>query len=167
MPILNDPSARFQVRSRGELMAPGTCAVCGNGTCDDGYLDLDVFVDYLGTLYLCLTCLTEAGETIGMYTAEQVKTTEALMSSMAKVNEDLTQELKHARPVIDSLRAIAAANGTPDVPSGTADSEPAVVEQSTDKTPSGPDAGESKPAEPVKVPGRTKSSGIAARDVKF
>ena len=100
MAIENDPSARMQVLSRGELNLPGTCYVCGNGTCDDGYLDFGTFIEFHGNFYLCMTCAVQAAETIGCFTPEQVALMQKLGDEAAERVKELEQELENVRPII-------------------------------------------------------------------
>ena len=110
--IENDPSARMQVRSMGELMHPASCCVCGNGTCDDGYLDLGVYYDYEGQMYLCMTCATQAGETIGMFTPEEFKIAQTAVNTLQAEKDKLLQELDYARPLVSAvLDAVSGFSG--------------------------------------------------------
>lgn len=69
-----DPSKLTQLRSRGQLMHPGTCAICGNGTCDEGYLDTGIYYDYEGHVYICLVCVrTEVLPQIGAIPYEEAE----------------------------------------------------------------------------------------------
>jgi hypothetical protein len=93
----------MQIRSIGELQLPGTCYVCGNGTCDEGYVDFGTFVDYHGSFYLCLICAKQLAELLGYFSPDEVQTTQALLSTYVTENESLKKELENARPVLDSL----------------------------------------------------------------
>lgn len=99
----NDPSARMQIRSIGELQLPGSCYVCGNGNCDEGYVDFGTFVDYHGSFYMCLICAKQLAELLGYFSPDEVQTTQALLSTYVTENESLKKELDNARPVLDSL----------------------------------------------------------------
>lgn len=52
-----DPGRRVQLVSLGQLMHPGCCALCRTGNCDEGYVDLNIFFDYEGQIYLCMDCV--------------------------------------------------------------------------------------------------------------
>ena len=106
MPIENDPSARMQVRSRGELRHPGACMICGNGTNDDGYVDLGVFFDYEGTMYLCMTCALQLAELIGCVLPDQIKIFEAKVESLSGKNDELHKELDNAQHHVDTVNAL-------------------------------------------------------------
>lgn len=151
MILENNPSARMQVRSRGELVAPACCCVCGNATCDDGYIDLGVYIDFHGTVYLCMTCAVQAGETVGLFTPAEVNHFQMQIEGLLKANETLTLELESAQSYIsnfDSLLRAAFPNGT--LPSGS--SPEGVLE-----TPERADSREPEPEESVKI---KKSSGV-------
>lgn len=111
----NNPGARMQVRSLGELVAPASCCVCGSGNNDSGYLDLATFIEYHGTLYLCKTCLYEAGETFGMFTPDEVREMQESLGSLIETNKCLNEELDRVRPLIDFVEqyvsnAVSAGN---------------------------------------------------------
>lgn len=93
----------MQILPIGSLQLPGTCYVCGNGTCDEGYMDFGTFVDYHGSFYLCVLCVKQAAETIGYFSPDEVHTTKSLMETIVADNERLTKELANARPILDSL----------------------------------------------------------------
>lgn len=190
MVIENDPSARMQLRSRGELVHPGQCMVCGNGTCDEGYIDLGVFFDYEGTMYLCKTCCYQAGETFGMFTPDEVKSQQELIERLTTENASLTEELENVAPIVTIYqRSLADFVDSHDfTASGLVPKQPEQYENyspesagqgeiNLEESPSGnetdgdvtPNADEGKPesAEPVKSPKRTRSNGSATRDITF
>ena len=123
MPIENDPSARMQVRSRGELRHPGSCMVCGNGTNDDGYVDLSVFFDFEGTMYLDMTCALELAELIGCVTPEQIKVFEQKVEDLAKKNDELRKELDNAQHHVDTVNALLRSSLLPGSDPASADLE--------------------------------------------
>lgn len=108
MLVENDPSARMQLRPAGELRMPAACAVCGNGTCEEGFLDLDCFVEFHGMVYLCMNCLIQAGEAAGMFTREQVEHLNGQMTMLLEQNEILTSELADANESVRSLNHLLA-----------------------------------------------------------
>jgi hypothetical protein len=168
MVIENDPSARMQVRSMGELMHPAQCMVCGNGNCDEGYLDLGVFYDYEGHMYLCMICATQAGETIGLFTPDEVKSQQELIEKLTNENESLTAEVTDARPVLDALSNLFGMPlGIDDLDSAAisavADTEPVNVTEAV----SGTDSGESEPEEPVANKRRGNSTRVKSGNITF
>lgn len=61
----HSPSDRMQVIGRGDLRFPGTCMHCGSGSCDEGYIELDVNYEYEGDQYLCMLCTHQLVELVG------------------------------------------------------------------------------------------------------
>lgn len=168
MVIENDPSARMQLRSLGELVHPGTCMVCGNGNCEDGYIDLGVFFDYEGTMYLCKKCCYQAGETFGMFTPEEVRQTQDLAEKLAQANETLTQELKDARSYAANLNDVLHSSLLTGATVGGAVSASAQQGDGASVKPfSGADDGESEFEESVTVPRSSDSGGATARNFTF
>lgn len=161
MAIENDPSARMQVRSRGNLVAPASCMVCGNATCDEGYLDLNVFIDFHGTCYLCMNCITQGGETVGMYTAEQVAHFTAQIESLLADKEALASELANAQSYIDNFNDLLsskfAASG---MPSG--DSPKTLLE-----TPERREDREPEAEEPITLHDASGVGGTKLRNITF
>lgn len=144
MIVENNPSARMQVRSRGQLVAPACCCVCGNATCDEGYLDLGAFVDFHGTLYLCMLCITQGAETCGMFTPQEVKhlTTqldtllvekETLETELAKANEYISNFDNLLRSALSPGGSISGGSGEgiPEPTHGSASGEPTPEESTT------------------------------------
>lgn len=93
----NTPSDKVQFRALGELPAPGTCLVCGNGTCEEGYVDLGTFIEYVGAGLLCAICLTQCAELIGMMTKEEVM-------AITKQAEGFLNDLTELRTIHDAAQ---------------------------------------------------------------
>lgn len=91
----NSPSDRMQFVGMGELTHPGACMVCGSGVREEGYVRLGVYYDFEGEMYLCHTCVVQAGEVIGMLTKPEVEQftkgidayVEALASTQAELDK--------------------------------------------------------------------------------
>jgi hypothetical protein len=162
MAIENDPSARMQLRSAGELMAPATCAVCGSGNCEEGYLDLATFVEFHGTIYLCMTCLVQAGETAGMFTMEQVQHLNNQLNSLLEANTLLTSENQRVTELNANLNGVLAAQFgiVSDVPSEPPSEDVAVITESTDDR-------ESEVEESVKIDKSAGTSRTKLHDITF
>lgn len=160
-----DPSAKMQVRSQGQLQAPGSCMVCGTGTCDAGYLDLGIFIDYVGTAYLCKTCCYQAGETFGMFTPDEVNTSSSQISALLQENAELKTELEDARKFVaaadDLLRSRFSSGGVvTDTPHAESGAVLAVINSPADDA----DAGEPVLTEPTPIRRRGNSSGSEPRN---
>ena len=128
--VENDPSARFQVRSRGELMHPGGCMVCGNGTHEEGYVDLGVFYDYEGSMYLCMTCALQVSALIGCVLPEEILALKKTNEQVVQERDDLRKDLDHAQHHIDTVNALLRSRYLPD--SGSSDSSPSTPEDESD-----------------------------------
>lgn len=92
------PSDRVQLRGRGELMHPGSCALCGSGNCDDGYVDLDIFYEYEGQVYLCMVCANQVVGVAGGLPSDEANFLKAQF-------EDTASRLKAAESELHELRA--------------------------------------------------------------
>jgi hypothetical protein len=103
MALVPDPSSRIQVRSAGELKHPGQCVVCGSGDTERTYVDLDVFFDYEGMVYLCNICTTQVGESIGMFTPDEVSQAQTQIEELLATVETLTKEKNDAVEYATSL----------------------------------------------------------------
>lgn len=159
MVIENGPSARMQVRSRGQLVAPACCMVCGNATCEHGYLDLNVFIDFHGTCYLCVTCLTQGAETIGMFTPVEVSHLQNQIEGLLKNIETLSKELANVtehRDALDNALRHAYSSSSGDV-----------VSVPVSETSEGPSVRESEPKEPTPEFNPKPTGGTKLRDVAF
>ena len=141
--IENNPSARMQLRSRGQLVAPACCCVCGNATCDEGYLDLGAFVDFHGTLYLCMFCITQGAEICGMFTIKEVGILQKQLEGLLEDNTKLATELISANEYISNfdrvLRAALTPSSDADSNSGEGVSEPTHGSASGEPEPTEPD----------------------------
>ena len=115
--------SKMQLVGQGDLVHPGSCMVCGSGNYEKGYVNLGVWYEYEGNMYLCGNCLSEAGEIIGMLTAAEVTEMNALHAKIAQDNERLTSELEQANErlsVFDAaMRSIAVSSTDPGGPSST------------------------------------------------
>lgn len=179
MVIENDPSARMQLRSRGELVAPGTCMVCGSGTRDEGYVDLNVFIEYVGTAYLCFLCVQQAAEIIGMFTPAEVQSQQDLIAELSEKNVAYEEELANVRPVMDSVRKSFVAAGVLTDPalivgdaieqaeSITAYEVPEVIEPDATEIDEGSEAGEPVATEPDSKPVGSRANRKKPRNITF
>lgn len=94
--MVTTASDRVQVRSQGELMHPGACALCGSGNHDDGYVDLGVYYDYEGQVYLCMTCVAQVIHTVDGLTVDEAEFLKDINNNLAQENARLTEELQVA-----------------------------------------------------------------------
>lgn len=110
-PKLENPSARMHFRGVGDLLFPGSCCVCGNGTNSAGYVDIGVYFDYEGQVYLCITCLTEAAETGGMLSIEQSEFLKDLCTKVATENEELRTIAKEMSERVEQYESAITSGG--------------------------------------------------------
>lgn len=161
------PSDRVQLRETGELRTPGNCALCGNATCLDGYVDLDIYFDWEGNIYLCMNCAKQVSKVIGCLLPDETKALHALYEENAReLNE--TKEKLDAFQQLDDL--FSRLYGSSFIPVVTAVSDPPLEESATEPEHSADvvsitDAGKSKPTRPTKSrrpndPARTSSSDL-------
>lgn len=170
--VANTPSDRVQLRSRGELQLPGSCALCGSGNCDDGYLDFSLWIEFHGTVYLCVTCFDQAAN-VADYMAPDVA------QHIKETNEDLAarltlaqDELEKANELIANWNAIiATATGSPlanaatlvDLSVGDSQDDESVSEVSSESA-GHADDGESVAKESVTGERRRKPSSVKSDD---
>lgn len=118
-------SDRMQVVGRGDLRPPGTCLHCGSGNCEEGYVDLDRFIDYEGDSYLCMTCVRQMIEMVDgclpedfMRLMQEKLELEVALNTTSERLSDANERLA----VYDSVLANAVASVTADDSSDTSDS---------------------------------------------
>lgn len=90
---MDTPSDRVQMRERGELRHPGICALCGNGTCVEGYVDLDIYFEYEGNVYLCMNCALQVAHVIGCLLPKESRYLEELNNEIATKCKSLEEKL--------------------------------------------------------------------------
>lgn len=168
--VENDPSSRMQQRSLGELMHPGSCCVCGNGNSEQTYLELGVFFDYEGNLYLCTPCVEQVINVWGAFTAEEM----AAALEGANANFDsitrLEEELANVNEQLSAARTLLAANHSaylsvvaPDTVSEESEPKDSVSAEPV----SVPDEGKPEVKEPVSEPRRGNTSSTKSSNRKF
>lgn len=94
MPKEHNPGSRFQLRGIGDLQHPACCAVCGSGVCEFGYLDIGVYYDYEGQVYLCMTCFEEGAEAAGLLSRSEAGYLQAVNTDLAAENAKLKESLE-------------------------------------------------------------------------
>lgn len=162
------PSDRVQLRSQSELRDPGSCALCGSGHCDDGYVDLGVWIEFLGNVYLCMNCMEQAIGAVRGLTPSEANELTTQANFVALQNKELLQEVEELREhkrSVDFLLARAAVDyAVNDITAALESKEQqfasALVARTDDEpangTPSGSADGESTP----------KKSGTGRRSVR-
>lgn len=165
--------SRMQLVGIGDLMHPGACMVCGSGNREQGYVNLGVYYEYEGNMYLCFLCLTEAAEIIGMLTSDEAHVLNENSSKVFEENVALKEELASANERLsvydNAMRAIVSANPGSAVASADSTKGEGQVSLVGADVHSGANAGEPEPAESVKSnkpagTSRIKRSNPAALD---
>lgn len=168
-----DPGSRLKLLNQGDLLHPGACAVCGSGNYQEGYLSLDLFIDFFGDVYLCLQCLSEGASAAGMLSKEQSEHVKELLSELSTENKTLKGFLKEASERIAIYeRAFSAAGVNVNAVNGSVvsdgsepvdeDSETVVEDVDTITEPEG--TGEPEPDEPVTSDESGGTSGTTGTD---
>lgn len=91
-----DPSARIQIRTRGQLLPPGCCCVCGSATCERGYVDPAVFYEWEGQVYFCVPCAEEIAGTIGCLTEDESEFLKNQTERLGVELKELKEKYAHA-----------------------------------------------------------------------
>jgi hypothetical protein len=124
------PSGKFKVVRGGILLPPGTCVACGFSGSDE-FVDFDVSLEWYGAVYLCKSCVREAGSVFDLISAAdeailrgQIEQQVVLIGELQQALADKDKLNDNYRGVIDDLRAsnLSIINGSP-VSDAEADSE--------------------------------------------
>lgn len=103
MPKVMTPSDRFQLRGVGDLMSPAHCMVCNNGLVREGYVDLSIFFDYEGQMYMCFFCVEEAAAIFGILGLTESNLMLADNKRLVDENAELKVELENVNERIAGL----------------------------------------------------------------
>jgi hypothetical protein len=102
----NGPSDRMQLVGVGELLHPGSCIVCGNGTCAEGYIRFGVSLEFEGELYLCWFCVVQAAEVLKCLIPSEADTLREIADKVATENASLRKENEFANERLKAVDAI-------------------------------------------------------------
>jgi len=119
--FVNGPSDRMQLVGVGELLHPGSCIVCGNGNCAEGYVRFGVNLEFEGELYLCWFCVVQSAEILGCLIPAEATTLREIAEGVAadntllrNENEALNERFKAFDAILSpSLAAIADLSNLP------------------------------------------------------
>jgi hypothetical protein len=159
------PSDRMQVRELGNLQPPGTCSVCGNGTDINGYFDPDIWIEYFGQVYLCMSnCAKQAIEVIGGLVPEEAEHLKELSTQIAAEHSELKDKYDAAIRRLDVYDTVvldaADRAGLSDSIKQKSGSQP----ESNDDSANSADDGESESKESVTSPGPSDTPFPELRD---
>lgn len=102
-----DPSRRIIARTRGELHHPGSCAICGCSDSERTYVDIGVYYDYEGNVYLCDHCFDEAAvQVMGYFTRDEHLKLLAQNNVLIEKNEKLQAELDNYGELASTLERL-------------------------------------------------------------
>lgn len=130
-PIVSTTS-RFQVYPV-PMVIPGKCAVCGNP--NNPVVDFGMTLQFYGAVYLCFTCVEEAGAAIGLVPVSKLR--EAQESLAQSVDETLAANGKVAITNEQRDSLLVAVRGLSDLVLSLNDSDPAVVLSASGENESG------------------------------
>jgi hypothetical protein len=121
MVFQNTPSDRMHLVGLGELLSPARCMVCGNGTCEEGYVQLGVWYDYEGEQYICRTCLVQAAELIGCLEPGEAQHLQGQATKLAEDNTRISHELAEANERLTVFNGAIASisSGVLSIPTGS------------------------------------------------
>lgn len=133
----HNASDKMQLIGLGELPPPAQCFVCGNGSCEAGYVNLGVWAEFVGNLLVCTPCLVQAAELAGCLAPIIRTTMEQHIANLQKYSRELEdkvasqdEQLRSYRSVINNLHGVdsgAVNNAITQPPSGNNDLGESVV----------------------------------------
>ena len=137
-----DPSRRIIARTRGELQHPGSCAICGGSDPDRTFVDIGVYYDYEGNVYICHLCFDEAAvQVMGYFTREEHLKLLGQNNILIEQNQKLQAELETYESLAAGLKRLGV------TPVTITDSDSNLSDSGTVETPEGTEAGEPAPEE--------------------
>jgi hypothetical protein len=159
----------MQLAGVGELLPPGSCIVCGNGNCAEGYIRFGVSLEFEGELYLCWFCVVQSAEILGCLIPAEAATLKEIAEGVASDNAVLRKKLEDANVRLSALDAILDRNfaslaGLSSLPDSSVSEESGDESQASggsDNEPSGPD---SEPIESTKGARPKRSLRTSASD---
>ena len=154
-----DPSRRIIARTRGELQHPGSCAICGGSDPDRTFVDIGVYYDYEGNVYICHLCFDEAAvQVMGYFTREEHLKLLAHNNILIEQNQKLQAELDNYGELATTLKRLGFSSALPaNILSDSSD-------LGTAETPEGTEAGESETPESVNGEGPEDSERLKLRN---
>jgi hypothetical protein len=84
--------------------------ICGSGDPERTYLDVGVFFDYEGSMYICILCGTQIGETLGLFTPEEIRIQTEAIANLQRSVDSMEEELGYARPIIAGIRRMLSSD---------------------------------------------------------
>jgi hypothetical protein len=95
------------------VINPGMCSLCSNSTCEDGFADTGIFIDWHGRIYFCRNCAVEIGNVFGLITPDRYE-------EYKRVNAEQAQLLSELQTSVTALeQAFATLSDLPRYSIGT------------------------------------------------
>lgn len=125
VPSVENVNSRFRILDEPNIM-PGKCAVCGGVR--GPVVDFGLNIQFYGAVMLCVPCVTEAGDRVGMVRPE-VNASDNLQTGQSVAEFLETHNLKVVDNGLHDILASLVASYI-----ATADSRPLLVPSSVDNT---------------------------------
>ena len=122
-------SDKAQLISQGQLLPPGNCALCGSGNSEEGYLDIRLFVEFIGQIYFCVRCVEQFISVIDGLNYEEAAELKSQHLKDTSIILSLREDLKKAENDLRTLRGALDLIGLT-VPSDTSVSDSSDATQS-------------------------------------
>lgn len=97
--VYNNPAARFVIVAVPPL-SPGHCFSCTRNVCEDGFVDGQIFIDYVGGIYFCADCVREMAALFGLVDATQLEAKYA--AALAELDQ-LQSSVENLESQVDTL----------------------------------------------------------------
>lgn len=120
----NPAQSRIQILS-APINLPGTCVLCGTSRTDDRqYVDLGIWVEFVGQIYFCTYCMTEMVNRLGGHTAEQAAAIETELNAARQTIIDFHVKEQALDGAINSLAASGLFTGFNSIATNSPESVP-------------------------------------------
>lgn len=120
-------ASRVQVLE-APLLLPGTCAICGaSSTGDRKYIDIGWTIEFIGVVYFCTFCFSEAANVLGCLTKEQ---TEKLEDENNKLRQRILDFQAKEAALDDAINRLRESNILDYVSDRSTTSDPGVASTS-------------------------------------
>lgn len=80
----------------------GSCLKCGSSSSKRSYIDLEVFIDFEGGLFLCTVCVTEFGHELGFMTEDKHESVKQNNQKLLASNKELHTRIDTQNKFIDA-----------------------------------------------------------------
>lgn len=107
-----DSSGRIQPIESRNLWHPGHCALCGRigRSPEEHFANLQVELDFFGSIYLCLDCCAEVAAFIQFLPPQDLVDTQVALERAEHANEVLTAQNEYLRGLLDARINLAGSS---------------------------------------------------------